>query len=472
DWSRALSMLSQARNQGLELSTIAFNSAIDACDKGFQWTMALHLLGEMSQLQVPPSTSSFNTALHACGDCRRWQRLLDGSLALFDAMELHGCKRDLVSMNGAMAALVRAQMWAKALIIYEDISQSDYRPDGVTWTCLISALGAGQQWEGALNLFSRLASDRRPSIIICNAVLGALERAGCWEQALRFLRSMDRGANSVSYSATITACGRSSRWEWAVWLLAELRQKGRKHVEAGRRWAVAYHAAVQACRPRGRWEEALSVLGAMRLEGRGADRPTFTAVVSVLQADGRWRLSLGILEEMQESRLEADIATYREAIMTLEEDTHWSKALDMIDEVRAVRLHADQRTLSAAIEVRVAGPARGSVIVLGAGTDSVNGAYAASSPHESHSWVDEARGYYVLSPATAGTQVGLIDLYYNKDSGGWKISVDGHEHYHSDCLTDTCSTPAPTLAPSGPTSGSLGSVVSYAALGVVASGTL
>ncbi|CAE7391673.1 Dnaaf1 [Symbiodinium natans] len=89
----------------------------------------------------------------------------------------------------------------------------------------------------------------------------------------------------------------------------------------------------------------------MRLEGRGADRPTFTAVVSVLQADGRWRLSLGILEEMQASRLEADIATYREAIKTLEEDTYWSKALDMIDEVRTVRLRPDQETISAAMEV-------------------------------------------------------------------------------------------------------------------------
>eukprot|EP00439_Symbiodinium_sp_Y106_P011557 s2_g1.t1 len=77
-------------------------------------------------------------------------------------MELHSCQRDLVSMNGAMVALVRAQMWEKALIIYEDISQSAHRPDGVTWTCLISALGAGQQWEGALNLFSRLATARRP----------------------------------------------------------------------------------------------------------------------------------------------------------------------------------------------------------------------------------------------------------------------------------------------------------------------
>ncbi|OLQ05454.1 hypothetical protein AK812_SmicGene11362 [Symbiodinium microadriaticum] len=56
-------------------------------------------------------------------------------------MELHGCKRDLawtsasfqVSLNGAMAvgisALVKAQMWAEALSIYQDISLSEYRPD-------------------------------------------------------------------------------------------------------------------------------------------------------------------------------------------------------------------------------------------------------------------------------------------------------------------------------------------------------
>ena len=37
-----------------------------------------------------------------------------------------------------------------------------------------------------------------------------------------------------------------------------------------------------------------------------------------------------------------------------------------------------------------------------------------------------------LKAATDGNQAGLIDLYYNKDTSGWKISSNGHEQLASD----------------------------------------
>ena len=53
----------------------------------------------------------------------------------------------------------------------------------------------------------------------------------------------------------------------------------------------------------------------------------------------------------------------------------------------------------------------------------------------SRDWVDAARGCFVLSNAIQGPQAGLIDMYYNKNSGEWMISMDGHGHYCGLCLS-------------------------------------
>ncbi|CAE7194384.1 unnamed protein product [Symbiodinium sp. KB8] len=89
---------------------------------------------------------------------------------------------------------------------------------------------------------------------MCNAVLGALERdgldvveelgGGCWQQALRFLRFMDKGANSASYSATITACGRSRKIMGAgaigsIMVSISSFSIATSEQETGRRWAGA-----------------------------------------------------------------------------------------------------------------------------------------------------------------------------------------------------------------------------------------
>eukprot|EP00435_Cladocopium_sp_Y103_P052270 s1114_g16.t1 len=272
DWKGALALLDEARSQQLEITTIAFNAIIDSCEKGAQWDLALHLLQEMSDERIARSTSSYNSALRACGACRRWQR----SAGLLDAMAADSCKPDIVSFNGVISACVRGQAWEQALEVRNSIDSLGLELDEATWTCLLTACAVGQQWRTAWGFYAECfnRTGREPSIIISNALLGALERAGRWSEALYLLQRLKgRGANEVSYSATIGACGRSSRWEWSVWLLAELRSQGLgvQDPDAGRRWAIPYSATVQACRPSRRWQEALLVVGAMRSTG-GADR--------------------------------------------------------------------------------------------------------------------------------------------------------------------------------------------------------
>ena len=67
--------------------------------------------------------------------------------------------------------------------------------------------------------------------------------------------------------------------------------------------------------------------------------------------------------------------------------------------------------------------------VTGAGMAEVDGYYYQGTPDPTFSWVDGAQAYFVLQEATSGTQQGLIDLYYNKNTQAWMISKDGTERY-------------------------------------------
>ena len=91
------------------------------------------------------------------------------------------------------------------------------------------------------------------------------------------------------------------------------------------------------------------------------------------------------------------------------------------------------------------------VVVFGAGSSEANGVYDQSTPCSSHTWVDRSFDYYAMRYEAPCTQQGLVDLYWNAGTNGWKISVDGHERYHSTSLLSGWSTyntglsPAPTV---------------------------
>ena len=56
--------------------------------------------------------------------------------------------------------------------------------------------------------------------------------------------------------------------------------------------------------------------------------------------------------------------------------------------------------------------------VEGAGTSRLNGIYALNIPHTLHTGVDRNQSYYALqATAFSSTGAGLIDLYYNQDTG-------------------------------------------------------
>jgi pentatricopeptide repeat domain-containing protein 1 len=63
----------------VEMSTIRYNAAISACEKGGKWQKALALRSTMGQASGEMRTISYNAAFSACEIGGEWQRAPAGS---------------------------------------------------------------------------------------------------------------------------------------------------------------------------------------------------------------------------------------------------------------------------------------------------------------------------------------------------------------------------------------------------------
>jgi pentatricopeptide repeat protein len=115
EWERALKLLSEIRQRGLEPNVITYSAAISACEKGSQWERALELLSEMYAHGIEPSVVSFNAAMSACEKGGQWQH----TIRLLSEMKHRGLEPTVVSHNVAISALARSGKMSAAIKLYE-----------------------------------------------------------------------------------------------------------------------------------------------------------------------------------------------------------------------------------------------------------------------------------------------------------------------------------------------------------------
>ena len=60
-WKKALGILDDMIDRGVQPEAITFNAAISACEKGHQWQKALTLLDDMGRHGATPNTTSYPT---------------------------------------------------------------------------------------------------------------------------------------------------------------------------------------------------------------------------------------------------------------------------------------------------------------------------------------------------------------------------------------------------------------------------
>ena len=226
------------------MDTYCYTAVIDACAKAKMWKKALALLDEMQQRGIEPSEVTYSVAISACGNGGQWQKALD----LLKLMKSKGMSTNVITYNAALTALSKASrqkvrfmskvttddfpvrpgqkvtmendmifeqqgdgLWTRALGILEEMKADGIEPDGFCYSSAISCCGAEGRWKEALDLIDTMKKGgpkTRPNRIAYTAAISACGRAGEAGHALTLFQAMkDEGlsADRVSYNALFSA---------------------------------------------------------------------------------------------------------------------------------------------------------------------------------------------------------------------------------------------------------------------------
>lgn len=181
----------------------------------------------------------------------------------------------------------------------------------------------GGQWQWAVHLW---ADHLHRNVVIYTATITACVRSSAWVAACQVLSDMERrrvAANEFTCSAAISAFQASSKWQEAVHLLdapGGIFHHLRPNV-------VIYNGVLSACDMAGHWQRVLGMLGKMCEKGLHPDLFSYvTAMTAINRAEGdRWEIALQLLHCMKKDQIEAG----RQPMWHCNARTQWLKNVSL-----------------------------------------------------------------------------------------------------------------------------------------------
>ena len=210
---------------------ISYSAAISACEKGGQWQGALQLFHEISSAKLPPYVIGYNATISAFEKGRQWQL----ALLVFTSMPQAKLAPDLISHNAAISSCEKAGKWQLALQLFSSMVAQWLLFFVFFFGFKVNSYSSQPQKKGNLILICFLGcqgsisqSSHTPDVISYSATISACEKSSEWQVALRLFASMPQATlspNVISYNAMISSCDCVvlSRDFWDVQAIQSLR---------------------------------------------------------------------------------------------------------------------------------------------------------------------------------------------------------------------------------------------------------
>ena len=175
-------------------------------------------------------------------------------------MKASGLRPDTISYTCAVGALGRAREWEKALAVWTTMLSEGVAPDGLALHTLLRALAGAGQWQTAVGVFEAILASDDADVCTTPVFCAALEACavgGAPSKARGYMREM--GARAIAPSAACYAQLAAAHAAAADWRGALEVWKGMVH-QGVQPDAATYKSVYEALEAAGATEEAKAVM--------------------------------------------------------------------------------------------------------------------------------------------------------------------------------------------------------------------
>lgn len=214
DWRKAIELLAEMKDKGIEPSVVTYSVAIKACGIGGQWQTALELLETMRQKDMPINRYVYNAAITAVSKAAKTRRETEKDdplwivvRRLLDQMREDDIEPDGFSYTSAISCFGSEGRWQEALALIEEMQQSgpQTRPNKIAYTAAISSCGRAGQVDHAMRLFQQMSEEGLSlDCVAYNALFSALRVAkrdrdafNLWDEMLENLNGQPSRINVI-----------------------------------------------------------------------------------------------------------------------------------------------------------------------------------------------------------------------------------------------------------------------------------
>ncbi|GBF87510.1 hypothetical protein Rsub_00221 [Raphidocelis subcapitata] len=168
---------------------------------------------------------------------------------------------------------------------------------------LITQLGRAKQCDKAIAVFEECpALGIEPNSHIFSALVSACSNSSRWEAALQYFRlARSAGAaNEITFSAAIAACMRAGDLDRGLELLKEMQEGGMGPD------ALTFSTVIGAAQRTGSWDEHDRLMSDMHARGFVAPRKIYAVALDRCRLEGDWEGALRVYQGMQAAAAAGD----------------------------------------------------------------------------------------------------------------------------------------------------------------------
>lgn len=306
-WAKALEVLQEMRNDGLEPSVLAFTALISGLEKAGEWEQALGMFESMIAAGKSPNALTYSVALSACEKGQQRTKAIE----LFDAMLKAGVPADAASYGIVVSACEATHNWQKALQVLEVCHTAGI----VLGAHMYSSVFANIEGAEVVELFDgMLQAGAVPDGPSSEIVLTECQKMGHADRALQLLEQLEASGErplAKMYGPVISLCARKGKEEDA---LAVFERVKTIVVFDTKLYNTVLSLLLRTPAQR---EKCLNLYEVLKSVGVKCDKSMAASFMEACEKGQDWSTAKLYYEELSQSGLEMNNAVYHKALSEL-----------------------------------------------------------------------------------------------------------------------------------------------------------